>query len=191
MRHTGFYVAPADVARVAIPYRQDANGELQVSPIAAVAASTDTSRAPSGGAGLLSTPADYLRFVQMLANGGSFEGRHYLSPVTVALTVSNQVADDAPAKYWGPVWRGLGCGFGIGVVTDIRSLPQAGCDGDLSWGGLFGSHWIASPRTGVVAVLMSQVVPRGSTASPRTYTDFRNLLFAAVSRPGPAACVAH
>ena len=191
MRHTGFYVAPDDVALVAVPYRRDANGELQVSPMASEATLADPSRAPSGGAGLLTTADDYLRFVQMLANGGSFEGRQYLSPVTVALMASNHVADDAQAKYWGPMWRGLGYGLGVGVVNDIRSLPQAGCDGDLAWGGLFGSHWIVSPRTGVVAVLMSQLVPSGNTSSPRTYTDFRNLLFAAVSRPGPAACVAH
>ena len=191
MRHTGFYVAPDDVALVAMPYRRDANGELQVSPMASEATLADPSRAPSGGAGLLTTADDYLRFVQMLANGGSFEGRQYLSPVTVALMASNHVADDAQAKYWGPMWRGLGYGLGVGVVNDIRSLPQAGCDGDLAWGGLFGSHWIVSPRTGVVAVLMSQLVPSGNTSSPRTYTDFRNLLFAAVSRPGPAACVAH
>ena len=55
----------------------------------------------SGGGGLLSTAGDYLRFAQMLADKGRFEGRQYLSPVTVELMTSQQVPDTAMGKAYG------------------------------------------------------------------------------------------
>ena len=191
MRHTGFYISQADLGQLAVLYRHDAKGDLVLSDTVSAQAATDASKSPSGGGGLISTAGDYLRFAQMLANGGSFEGRLYLSPVTVALMTSNQVPDDAQAKFWGESWRGFGYGLGVGVVTDGRSVPQASCDGDYSWGGFFDTHWITSPRTGIVAVLLTQVDPRGASAPQRTDADFHNLLFASVSSPRPLPCLAH
>jgi CubicO group peptidase (beta-lactamase class C family) len=98
-------------------------------------------------------------------------------------------------KFWGAGSRGLGYGLGVGVLIDAASFPQAGFIGDYSWGGLWDTHWIASPRTGIVAVLLTQVDPRGSGPPQRTEPDFRDLLFASVERidaepaeaaPGPA-----
>jgi CubicO group peptidase (beta-lactamase class C family) len=186
MSHTGFYLPEADLPLLAAICKHTPSGDLEPSDLP-LGSPTDATRWPSGGAGLVSTTGDYLRFAQMLANGGSFGDKRYLSPVTVALMTSNQVADDALFKYWGANSKGLGYGLGVGVIIDAASSPQADLAGDFSWGGFFDTHWIVSPRTGIVAVLFAQVDPRGNKSPQRTDPDFRNLLFAAVERLEPAA----
>jgi CubicO group peptidase (beta-lactamase class C family) len=187
MSHTGFHLPRADLPLLATVYRHTPDGGLEPADLGPYADATDPHRWPSGGGGLLSTAGDYLRFAQMLANGGSLEGRQYLSPVTVALMSSNQVPDDAMLKYWGANSKGLGYGLGVGVVIDAASSPQADLPGDYSWGGFLDTHWIASPRSGIVAVLLAQLDPRGNAAPQRTDADFHNLLFAAVAGLEPAA----
>jgi CubicO group peptidase (beta-lactamase class C family) len=182
MTHTGFSVPESSLALLATVYSHTATGDLEPRDLSALGSPADPNRWPSGGGGLISTAGDYLRFAQMLATGGSFEGKRYLSPVTVNLMISNHVPDDAMFKFWGANSRGLGYGLGVGVLIDAVSSPQAGLNGDYSWGGFWDTHWLVSPRTAIVAVLMAQVDPRGNTTPQRTGPDFRNLLFASVER---------
>ena len=182
MTHTGFYLPESDLPLLATLYKHGSTGELEPSDAPMLGSPTDPNRWPSGGGGLISTAADYLRFAQMLENGGSLEGKRILSPVTVALMGSNHVPDDAMFKFWGADSRGLGYGLGVGVIIDAVSSPYAGFIGDYSWGGLWDTHWVASPRTGIVAVLLTQVDPRGNRSPQRTDPDFRDLLFASVER---------
>jgi len=181
MKATGFYVPSSAKPLLATIYKHDPEGGLRPSDSSWLGDPGDTNRWPSGGGGLFSTAGDYLRFAQMLANGGSLDGRQYLSPVTVALMTANQVAEDAQLKFWGPNSTGLGYGLGVGVEIDTRHSWQAGSAGDFSWGGLFDTHWIVSPKTGITAVLLAQVDPSGNKTPQRTYQDFRNLLFATVT----------
>jgi len=192
MTHTGFFIPESDVALLATLYKHGSTGELEPSDAPQLGSPADPERWPSGGGGLISTAGDYLRFAQMLENGGSLEGKRVLSPVTIALMSSNHVPDDALFKFWGADSRGLGYGLGVGMIIDAASSPQAGFSGDYSWGGLWDTHWIVSPRTGIVAVLMTQVDPRGNQSPQRTDPDFRDLLFASVehidaepAQPGP------
>jgi CubicO group peptidase (beta-lactamase class C family) len=185
MRHTGFSIPASALPELAVVYRNTPAGGLEASDMSSWSQPADASRWPSGGGGLVSTAGDYLRFAQMLANGGSLDGRQYLSPVTVGLMTSNQVPPDAMQKFWGADSVGLGYGLGVGVVVDAASSPQADLPGDFSWGGILDTHWLVSPASGLVAVLMTQVDPRGRTAPARTDPDFRNLLYAAVERLGP------
>ncbi len=185
MTHTGFYLTEADLPLVVNVYKHDADGHLIASSNPFAKATTSHDRWPSGGGGLISTAGDYIRFAQMLANSGSFEGKRYLSPVTVKLMTSNQVPADAMFKYWGADSVGLGYGLGVSVILDAASSPQADFVGDYSWGGYLDTHWIASPATGVVAVLLTQLDPSGETAPARTDVDFHNLLFAALEDINP------
>jgi CubicO group peptidase (beta-lactamase class C family) len=80
----------------------------------------DYSRPPgaaSGGAGLVSTASDYLRFAQMLLNGGELEGVRILAPATVRLLASNHLADDMRAKPDEPFAARTGTGFGVDVAV--------------------------------------------------------------------------
>lgn len=181
MQATTFYLPAADKPLLATIYKHDPDQGVKPSDSRWLSDPTTTDRWPSGGGGLISTAGDYLRFAQMLANGGHFEGHQYLSPVTVDLMTSNQVPEDAMFKYWGSDSVGLGYGLGVGVEIDTRRAPQAGYAGDYSWGGALDTHWLASPATGLVAVLLNQIDPSGNTEPQRTDREFRNLLFAAVT----------
>jgi CubicO group peptidase (beta-lactamase class C family) len=185
MRSTGFHIAPEDRSRLASVYRHDSAGKLVALEPTMLGDPTDQKAWPSGGGGLISTAGDYLLFAQMLANGGSLNHRQYLSPVTVGLMTHNQVPADAMYKFWGESSVGLGYGLGVGVEIDAAHAPQATLDGDYEWGGVFDTHWLVSPKSGIVAVLLTQVAPVGATKLERTDVDFRNLLFGAVESLTP------
>ena len=193
MNSTGFYVPAESKSLMAGMYHHDEQGALQAATWPDDPA--DPRRWPSGGGGMISTAGDYLRFAQMLANGGSLEGRQYLSPVTVDRMTHNPVGETAMADFWGPDSVGLGYGLGVGVELDTRHAMNAGYPGDFSWGGVFDTHWVASPRTGIVAVLLTQTDPLGPGATAQrseTNIDFLDHVFTAVSvasppRPDPMA----
>jgi CubicO group peptidase (beta-lactamase class C family) len=134
----------------------------------------------SGGGGLISTAGDYLRFAQMLANGGRFEGRRYLAPQTVELMTSQQVPDSAMGKAYGDTWRGLGFGLGVSPVIDFRAVPQANRNGDYTWPGVLDTNWMVSPSTGVVAVVLAQVLRGPDGLANRTYQDMHNQVYQAI-----------
>ena len=180
MTSTGFSLPASELPLLATVYRHAAAGGLEPSK-AMLGDPTDVARWPSGGGGLISTAGDYLRFAQMLANGGSLEGRQYLSPVTVSLMTQDQVPEDALFKYWGSNSLGLGYGLGVAMQMDVRHAPYLGFVGDYAWGGALDTHWLVSPKTGLVAVLLTQIDPSGNKEPQRTDTDFRDLLFAAVT----------
>jgi CubicO group peptidase (beta-lactamase class C family) len=135
MTHTGFYLEAADLPLMATVYKHAPDGTLIPSDLPGSTPTTSHDRWPSGGGGLVSTAGDYLRFAQMLANGGTLEGKRYLSPVTVTLMTSNQVPADAMHAYWGEDSVGLGYGLGVSVIIDAAHSPQADFDGDFYWGG--------------------------------------------------------
>ncbi|MFM8517380.1 MAG: serine hydrolase domain-containing protein [Nevskiaceae bacterium] len=185
MSHTGFHVSASDLSRAAVIYRRNAVGALERvdGPLA-----LPPTRPPtfiSGGAGLVSTAGDYLRFAQMLANGGRFEGQQYLAPQTLELMTSQQVPDSAMGKAYGDTWRGLGFGLGVSPVIDFRAVPQANRNGDYTWPGVLDTNWMVSPSTGVVAVVLTQVL-RGPDGLPnRTYQDMHNQVYQAIVELAP------
>ena len=183
MTRTGFFVSEADAGRVATIYRRNAAGKLE--PLQGPFAAPPTAPPPfiSGGGGLLSTAGDYLRFAQMLADKGRFEGRQYLSPVTVELMTSQQVPDTAMGKAYGDTWRGLGFGLGVSPVIDFRHVPQANRDGDYTWPGVMDTNWTVSPSTGIVAIVLAQVARGADGQANRTYQDMHNQVYQAVLEP--------
>ena len=186
MNATGFYVPANAKSSMTTVYRRDEQGSLQA--VTSLDDPSDPRRWPSGGGSIISTAGDYLRFAQMLENGGNLDGRQYLSPATVDLMTHNQVAESAMVDFWGPGSTGLGYGIGVGVEIDTRHATHAGYPGDISWGGVYDTHWVASPRTGIVAVMLTQSDPRGVDASRQRAAnddDFLDLVFAAMTTAAP------
>ena len=110
----------------------------------------------AGGHGLVSTAGDYLRFAQMLANGGELEGARILGPRTVEYMTSNHVN---PQIDKGPAWLpGPGYGFGLGFATriDRGQSEWPGSPGDFYWAGYAGTYFWIDPEEELVPVLMSQ-----------------------------------
>ncbi len=110
----------------------------------------------SGGAGLVSTAADYARFLQMMLNEGVLDGVRILSPKTVALITSNHL-DGITFQ------PGLGMGLGFDVVLDIGIRGVPGSVGDFGWGGAYHTTYWVSPKDQLVVVFFTQLIPaRGS-----------------------------
>jgi len=188
MTHTGFHVQSSDLGRIAVPYRRNASGALERVDGPLGMPPTSPPAFLSGGAGLVSTAGDYLRFAQMLANGGQLDGRRYLAPQTIELMTSQQVPDTAMGQAYGDTWRGLGFGLGVSPVIDFRAVPQANRNGDYTWPGVLDTNWMVSPSTGVVAVVLAQVLRGPDGLANRTYQDMHNQVYQAIvelERPGP------
>tara|TARA_B100000676_G_scaffold251477_1_gene256502 strand:+ start:37 stop:825 length:789 start_codon:yes stop_codon:yes gene_type:complete len=109
----------------------------------------------SGSGGLVSTVHDYLRFQQMMLNGGELDGTRILAPSTVSLMLENHTGD---LKLWlsGP---GMGFGLGYGIVVDrgMASTPMS--KGSGFWGGAYCTFSWIDPDQQVVGILMTQVRP--------------------------------
>ena len=130
----------------------------------------------AGGAGLYSTAEDYLRFGQMLANGGILNGVRVLSQDSVAAMTSAQVPlENMPAEQ---AAIGLSHGFSLGVATPLAdgSPPEIGLPRDFGWGGYFDTDFFVSPTLGVVAVTLSQELP-SETTPPGGARDQRAILY--------------
>jgi CubicO group peptidase (beta-lactamase class C family) len=109
-----------------------------------------------GGHGLVTTAADYLRFAQMLANGGELDGVRILSPVTVRYMASDHVLGSGIAR--GNFLAGWGHGFGLGfgVRLEQGQSEWMGTPGEFFWGGYAGTFFFVDPREQLVPVIMFQ-----------------------------------
>ncbi|MGH6710085.1 MAG: serine hydrolase domain-containing protein [Bradyrhizobium sp.] len=114
----------------------------------------------SGGGGMMSTIGDYARFAAMLANGGTLDGKRYLSPKTIAYMGSNHVGPGSgvtPGPYYLP-GPGFGFGLGFAVRTDAGVSPIEGSVGEMNWSGAGGTTFWVDPKENMFAVFMSQTV---------------------------------
>jgi CubicO group peptidase (beta-lactamase class C family) len=109
----------------------------------------------SGGAGLLSTAADYYRFLQMMLNGGELDGKRILSRKTVELMTVDHLRD---IKYE----EGQGFGLGFSVVKDVGARGVPGSVGEFGWGGAYHSTYWADPKEQLVVVYFTQLIPAGN-----------------------------
>lgn len=109
----------------------------------------------SGGAGLLSTATDYATFLQMLLNGGEFNGRRILSLTTIDLMAQNHLGDM-------PFDAGQGFGLGFAVVTDLGARRTPGSVGEFGWGGAYHSTYWVDPEHDLVVVYLTQLRPAGA-----------------------------
>jgi CubicO group peptidase (beta-lactamase class C family) len=114
----------------------------------------------SASGGMVSTMADYARFVQMLLNGGKFEGRTYLSPKTFELMTTDHIGKDSGVArdyYYFP-GDGFGFGLGLAVRTDPGNAkpPPPGDLGELKWDGASGCYFVVDRKQDMFFVLLEQ-----------------------------------
>jgi len=153
MVDTDFSVPENKASRYATLYEPTEDGGIKVLEDAPVS-SGPLSFHHSGGAGLLSTASDYLRFCQMMLNDGELDGVRLLGRKTVELITINHISTD-----WQPLER-TGCGFGLGfaVVTDLADTHALGSVGTYSWGGLASTVFWIDPMEELIAILMTQLI---------------------------------
>lgn len=112
----------------------------------------------SGGGGMVSSVADYGRFLQMLLNGGEFGGKQILARKTVDLMMSNHIGGDTGIKPWVYYFPGGGYGFGLGfaVRTEAGVSHWAGSVSEYEWSGGSGTYFLVDPKENMFAILMLQ-----------------------------------
>lgn len=168
MKDTGYWVRRGSNDRLAVVYGPDESGALQ--PLAAPPSSSYTEPGIffSGGGGLVSTVPDYLRFGQMILNGGELDGERILKAGTVAEMGTNALGPDQGTVSFGDgfvppkPFSGYGWGLAIGVrrANGVHTVP--GSPGDLVWGGLANTTYFFDPVENIVAVAMTQYLgPNG------------------------------
>lgn len=150
MRDSAFSVPKENVDRFAALYRPTQEGKLQLARNAPLA-NDDLSFFPSGGGGLVSTAADYLRFCQMLLNGGELDGVRILKSETVELMRYPH------HRYRGSNNRGA-FGLGFHVVTRKNDGEAKRSSGAYSWSGAAATTFWIDPDKELVAILMTQLL---------------------------------
>ena len=153
MVDTAFTVPDTKQTRYALAFQND---PLTNMPQSVLHASGKPLKFECGGACAVSTAMDYLRFAQMLLNGGVLEGKRILSRKTVELMTADHLAPDVRARTTNPLLpAGFGFGLGFSIRTHTGLAPMAGTVGDYAWGGAFGTYFWIDPKEQLTAVFMS------------------------------------
>jgi len=154
MTETAFYVAdPAGFARIAEPMPEDRN----ISPTTEVRDIRRTVKWESGGAGMVGTIGDYARFAQMLLNGGTYQGRRYLKPETVALMASDHVGPETKIARDQMYYPGGNSGFGLGFAVRTSVPPGTSWPtGEYRWDGVGGTFFFIDPEDDLFGIFMVQ-----------------------------------
>jgi CubicO group peptidase (beta-lactamase class C family) len=150
MKDTAFYVPKDKLGRLA---RIHTDGKEGLAPPSDDAVDVTTPPAgPSGGGGLFSTADDYLRFTQMLLNGGEFGGKRYLSPRTVQMMRTNHLQ----AEPLETVRAGTGWGLGFRTVDNAAAAGEPVANGTFDWYGIGGTWFWIDPASDLTFVGMIQ-----------------------------------
>ena len=109
-----------------------------------------------GGACAAGTAIDYLRFAQMLVNGGVLDGKRIVSRAMLEMMTSDQLGPDIRARTTSPILgEGYTFGLGFAIRQETGNPPIAGSKGDYTWGGAYGTYFWVDPKEELVAVFMS------------------------------------
>lgn len=180
MKDTTFFLSEEKTARLAAVYSADPAGIRRAADPGTMQGGSHIGQghylrgprvAYSGGAGLLSTAADYSRFLEMLRRGGELEGRRYLGRKTVELMAADQLGTIA-------FQPGKGFGLGFSIRTDLGKAGELGSEGDFGWGGAYHSTYWIDPRERLTVSYMTQLIPAGDIED---HAKLRTLIYQALN----------
>jgi CubicO group peptidase (beta-lactamase class C family) len=191
MIDTDFWIPPAKRARAAAVYAKAPSRSFRRTDTTPGFAAFVGDAPPlfvSGGAGLVSTARDYLAFARMLLNGGELNGVRLLRAETVQMMITNRLSSaQRQIPFFGiPMWRSLGFGLGVSMITNAEAYRKAGVgagsDGAYSWPGAFGGWWQADPAEEMVVIFLPQLQPSIGELQPApgTLRAFQKLVYEAI-----------
>jgi CubicO group peptidase (beta-lactamase class C family) len=174
MTATTFNVAdPAKWPLIAEPMPEDRL------PLAGIRDPRVQRRWESGGAGMVGTIGDYARFAQMLLNGGTFEGRRYLKPATIAMMTSDHIGPETGIARGDSYFPGVSSGFGLGFA--VRTSTPANTSwplGEYRWDGVGGTFFFVDPADDMFAVFMVQT----PSERGRIQLELKTLIYQALGK---------
>ena len=153
MKDTSFNVGPDKARRYAKAFAKDPDTDQTQF----VLDLTKPLKFECGGGCAVSTAADYLRFAQMLLQGGKLDGKRVLGRKTVEYMLANQLPPGTVNLIGNadPTRADMGFGLGLGVQTTPGIVRTAGSVGSFSWPGAYGTNWWADPKEQMVVVFMA------------------------------------
>jgi len=172
MTDTAFYVPKEKLNRFAEFYSYDNDGKLHAVGVRE-GLNHDFAAKPalsSGGGGLVSTASDYMRFCQMLLNGGQLDGVRILSPLTVELMRTNVLAPSVPI-----LAPGAGFGLDFAIYTDPVAAGGYYGKGSYWWGGAAGTWFWIDPVNDLIVIGMIQQAAGTGAAAVGAIPDVRGL----------------
>ena len=186
MKDTAFFVPKEKIDRLATVYTPDPKGP----GLTAVPRDPNLEKAPglpSGGGGLYSTAGDYLRFAQMLLNGGELSGTRILSPSTVALMRTNHLPERLLTGKFGigfyTMQPGLGFGYDFAVFENPARFGSTAGKGTYLWDGVAGTWFWIDPTNDLVFVGMIQRMMTAGGEPPNMEDLSRALVYQALVDP--------
>jgi CubicO group peptidase (beta-lactamase class C family) len=165
MVDTGFTVRADQVDRLAACYAAIPGSPLFEVDSPATSSYLTPASFLSGGGGLVSTAADYLRFALMLLNGGELDGRRVLGRKTVEYMTANHLPTGGDLASMGQrvfsetTYEGIGFGLGFSVMLDPVRAAVVGSVGEYAWGGAASTMFWVDPREELVGLLLTQLLP--------------------------------
>ncbi len=162
MKDAAFYAPASKADRLAANYGPKSGGMTLIDD-PATSPFLKVPSQDSGGGGIVATAADYLRFGQMLLNGGELDGVRVLSEKAVEEMTSNQLPaemGDSPLKLFpGISFKGIGFGYCGAVPMDGAQGTIFGDEGEYTWGGYATTDFWIDKKTNVVGIVLTQLIP--------------------------------
>ena len=185
MDDTGFHVPPEKAARFAACYDTTPSQKLSLQDDPETSAYLKPPVFYSGGGGLVSTAADYMKFANMLLTGEA-KGHRFLSPSTIRLMASNHLPDGqdltelSRSLFSESTNAGVGFGLGFAVTFDPVKAMLPSSPGEFYWGGAASTAFWVDPVEEVCVVFMTQLLPSSTYPIRR---QLRTLVYAALTEP--------
>jgi CubicO group peptidase (beta-lactamase class C family) len=159
MKDTGYRFRDGIENRMISIYKREENGEMKKIP-----GFLDVFHQPDaiyemGGAGLYSTVKDYLKFSQMLANGGVYNGQRIIGRKTIDLMRANHLTDEQLKDFRNSYLAGYGYGLGVRTLMSTAEGHSNGSIGEFGWTGALGTYVSIDPQEGFSLVYMHQMMP--------------------------------
>lgn len=159
MKDTGYRYRNGIEKRMATYYRRTQSGSMiKTAPLFDIYHEPDAIY-EAGGAGLYSTVNDYLKFSQMLANGGVFNGERIIGRKTIDLMRTNHLSEVQLKDFTNSYLAGYGYGLGVRTLMSNAEGHSNGSVGEFGWTGMLGTYVSIDPKEGLSFVYMHQMDP--------------------------------
>jgi len=165
MVDTGFVVPQEKLDRFAACYQRGPRRELRLQDDPHTSPYLEKPKCLSGGGGLVSTAADYLRFCLMLRGGGELDGARILGRKTLEYMTRNHLPDDHDLAHLSvglfseSYYDGVGFGLGFSVCTDPVKSQVLDSVGQYAWGGAASTAFWIDPDEDLIAIFLTQFMP--------------------------------